>query len=268
VAADDYAGLERFAEVDATGEEDVFISFLERIEQLPDVVARRQRSYDLLALGGDDRVADVGCGLGTATRELAERGARAIGFDASKAMVAEARRRSDGLPIEFEVADVADLPLDDGTLTGYRAERLYQHLDDPPAALTEARRVLAPGGRIVLVDQDWDGLFFDSEPKDLTRAILRAHSDSMRNGWIGRSYHRLLTEAGFVDVAIHPETVPITTPALGTLLPKLVADTAVESGAVDAATAAAWRAGLQERLNAGTFFAAMTHFVAVARRPE
>jgi ubiquinone/menaquinone biosynthesis C-methylase UbiE len=265
VGADEYTGLERFAEVDATGEEDVFVSFLERVEQLPDIVARRQRSYELLALQQGDAVVDVGCGLGTAVRELATRGARATGVDASTAMIAEARRRSEGLAVEFAVADAVDLPFDDGALSGYRSERMYQHLVDPPAALAEARRVLAAGGRIVLVDQDWDALLIDGEPNDVTRTILRAHSDSFRNGGIGRSYHRLLTEAGFTDVAIHPETVPIRTPELGAILPKLAADAAVEAGAVDEETADRWVADLTARLQAGTFFAAMTHFVAVAR---
>jgi hypothetical protein len=40
-------------------------------------------------------------------------------------------------------------------------------------------------------------------------------------------YHRLLAEAGFADVAVHPETVPITTAPLG-ILPKLAADATVE----------------------------------------
>ena len=85
----------------------MFVGFLERIEQLPDVVARRRRSYELLALRPGDLVADVGCGLGTAARELAALGVRVIGFDASEAMVAEAGRRSGGASVEFAIADVS-----------------------------------------------------------------------------------------------------------------------------------------------------------------
>ncbi len=218
VRADDYSRLQRFDDVDATGDEAMFVGFLERIEQLPDVVARRRRSYELLALQPHDRVADVGCGLGTAARELAALGARVIGLDASEAMVAEARRRSDAGSVEFAIADVSALPLEDAALAGYRAERLYQHLADPGAALAEAWRVLAPDG------------------------------------------------TGFVDVAVHPETVAITSPEQGERLPKLAADAAVEAGAVDATVAARWLDDQRARLEAGTFFAAMTHFIAVGRR--
>ncbi len=266
VRADDYSRLQRFDDVDATGDEAMFVGFLERIEQLPDVVARRRRSYELLALQPHDRVADVGCGLGTAARELAALGARVIGLDASEAMVAEARRRSDAGSVEFAIADVSALPLEDAVLAGYRAERLYQHLADPGAALAEAWRVLAPDGHLVLVDQDWDAFLIDGDPKDVTRTILLGFSDSIRNGWIGRSYHRLLTGTGFVDVAVHPETVAITSPEQGERLPKLAADAAVEAGAVDATVAARWLDDQRARMEAGTFFAAMTHFIAVGRR--
>jgi ubiquinone/menaquinone biosynthesis C-methylase UbiE len=268
VRSESYSGLKRFDDVDATGEEAMFVGFLERIEQLPDVVARRRRSYELLALRPGDLVADVGCGLGTAARELAALGVRVIGFDASEAMVAEARRRSGEEAVEFAIADVSALPLDDGTLAGYRAERLYQHLADPSAALAEAWRVLAPGGRLVLVDQDWDAFLIDGDPKDVTRAILLGFADSIRNGWIGRSYHRLLTSAGFGDVAVLPETVTITSPEQGERLPKLAADAAVEAGVIDATVAGHWLDDQRARLEAGTFFAAMTHFIAVGGRPS
>jgi len=268
VTADEYSRLERFDDVDATGEEAMFVTFLERIEQLPDVVARRRRSYELLAFSPGDRVADVGCGLGTAARELLALGAHAVGIDASEAMVAEAKRRSAGLEIEFAVGHVNALPLENGALAGYRAERLYQHLADPSAALAEARRVLAPDGHLVLVDQDWDAFLIDGEPKEVTRAILQGFSDSIRNGSIGRSYHRLLTDARFADVTVYPETVAITRPELGANLPKLAADAAVEAGIVDAPTASRWLEDQRARREAGRFFAAMTHFIAVGRRPR
>jgi hypothetical protein len=77
-----------------------------------------------------------------------------------------------------------------------------------------------------------------------------------------------LTGTGFVDVEVHPETVAITSPEQGQRLPKLAADAAVEAGAVDATVAAHWLDDQRVRLEAGTFFAAMTHFIAVGRRPS
>jgi ubiquinone/menaquinone biosynthesis C-methylase UbiE len=92
--------LERFYNVDTTGEQEMFFAFLDRVEGLPDVVRRRHRSYDLLRLTPGQHAVDVGCGLGTAARELAARVAPsglAKGIDFSVAMVAEATRRANAL---------------------------------------------------------------------------------------------------------------------------------------------------------------------------
>ena len=50
-------------------------------------------------------------------------------------------------------------------------------LDDPARAAGEARRVLAPGGRIVLIGQDWDTFVIDADDAALTRTIVHARAD-------------------------------------------------------------------------------------------
>jgi ubiquinone/menaquinone biosynthesis C-methylase UbiE len=170
------------------------------------VRARRRRSYGLLRLREDFFVADVGCGTGIAVRELAEvvaRHGRALGFDVSGEMIDVAVRRAGRSTATFALAEVAALPLGDAELHAYRAEQLYQHLVDPAGALAEARRVLAPEGRIVLIDQDWDAFVIDGPPA--TRTILLAFADSLKSPWIGRQYCRLLLDAGFDDVEVRSE---------------------------------------------------------------
>ena len=261
----DIERLERFDAVDATGEAEMFVRFLEEIEALPEVVSRRRRSYELLRVGEDDVVADMGCGLGTAARELAELGARVYGFDASEEMISEARRRSEPTPVDFAVADVVALPLVDDALSAYRAERLYQHLPDPAAALEEARRVLRRGGRIVLVDQDWDAFVIDGGGP--TRAVLSAFADSFRSGQIGRQHRRMLLEAGFENVALEADTDVITDPNGLKMLAKLAADAAREAGSVGADEVDAWLNDQTERAKRGRGVAAMTHFLAHGESP-
>ncbi|MCX4792367.1 methyltransferase domain-containing protein [Streptomyces sp. NBC_01221] len=91
-------------------------------------------------------------------------------------MIAAARqRRPEG---DLRVADASQLPFADGELSGYRAEKLFHALDEPTAALAEAYRVLTPGGRIVLIGQDWDTLVIDSDDPQLTRTIVHARADT------------------------------------------------------------------------------------------
>jgi len=267
-----FRGLERFDKVDSTREQGMFFAFLDRVEVLPDVVRRRQRSYDLLRLKPGQHAVDVGCGLGTAVRDIAAHvapGGRAMGIDLSAAMIAEARRRADtnGVTATFEEASVETLPLRNGSVQAYRAERLYQHVPNVPMALSEARRVLAPGGRIVLIDQDWDVAVLDADDLVIGREIHRTFCDSLVQGTIGRRFRRLLLDAGFVEVEVQAETVTNAVAEEYGFVVDLLDKTARAAG-VDGNRLDAWVTDQHRRLASDRFFMVMTHFIASATQPE
>jgi ubiquinone/menaquinone biosynthesis C-methylase UbiE len=267
-----FGGLERFDNVDATGEQAMFFAFLDRVEVLPDVVRRRQRSYDLLRLQSGQRAVDVGCGLGTATRDIAARIApegQAIGIDLSAAMIAEARRRAAALGVAatFQEASVDALPVGTGTIQAYRAERLYQHLPNVAVALAEARRVLAAGGRIVLIDQDWDVAVLDADDLEISREIHRAFCNSLVQGTIGRRFRCLLLDAGFVEVQVQAETVTSANAEEYGFVVNLL-DKAARASGVDAKRLDAWVLDQTGRVSSDRFFMVMTHFIASATQPK
>ncbi|WP_309074913.1 methyltransferase domain-containing protein [Streptomyces sp. NWU339] len=78
---------------------------------------------------------------------------------------------------DFRIAGAYGLPRPDASVDGYRADKVFHELAEPGRALTEARRVLAPGGRIVLVGRDWDTIVIDSDDPALTRTVVHARAD-------------------------------------------------------------------------------------------
>jgi SAM-dependent methyltransferase len=99
---------------------------------------------------GRGRVCDLGCGPGHVTAFLRERGADVVGLDLSAGMVAQARQRYPG--VEFRVADMLRLGEPDGSFAGVAAFYSVIHLlpGQLATALSEVRRVLIPGGLLLL----------------------------------------------------------------------------------------------------------------------
>jgi SAM-dependent methyltransferase len=85
---------------------------------------------------------DVGCGEGRVGAELVRRGYRVVGVDSSPKMVELASHQH-----EARVADAAALPFDDGAFDLVYMYMSLMNLDDIPAGVREAARVLEPGGR-------------------------------------------------------------------------------------------------------------------------
>jgi SAM-dependent methyltransferase len=107
----------------------------------------------MLNLAGDvdsRRILDVGCGSGPLSAALRERGALVSGFDLSKAMIELARARL-GEDADLIVHDLAEpLPYADAAFDDVVASLVLHYLEDWTEPLAELRRVLKPGGRLIL----------------------------------------------------------------------------------------------------------------------
>ncbi len=107
----------------------------------------------MLNLAGDvsgRRILDAGCGSGPLTAALRAQGAVVTGFDASAAMVDLARERL-GEDADVRVADLAaPLPFADAEFDDVVASLVLHYLEDWTVPLAELRRVLKPGGRLIV----------------------------------------------------------------------------------------------------------------------
>jgi ArsR family transcriptional regulator len=98
-------------------------------------------------------VGDLGCGTGELAASLAPFVGRVIGVDASKPMLAAARRRLEGQEnVDLRVGELEALPIADRELDAAVLLLVLHHVVEPVRALAEVGRVLRPGGRVLVVD--------------------------------------------------------------------------------------------------------------------
>ncbi|AKF03942.1 SAM-dependent methyltransferase [Sandaracinus amylolyticus] len=112
---------------------------------------------DEAAITPGDRVVDAGCGFGLASLRAIERGAASvIGLNVSRAQLAHARALAEnaghGSRAQFVCASATQMPLEPESAHAVVSIEAAFHFDDRDAFFDEARRVLAPGGRLVIAD--------------------------------------------------------------------------------------------------------------------
>jgi ubiquinone/menaquinone biosynthesis C-methylase UbiE len=180
---------------------------VESTYQVPDMVEQRRATRALLALQPGERVLDIGVGPGFLAAEMAEEvgpGGRVAGVDPSESMLALARRRD--APLELVPGDALALPFPDDTFDAAVATQVYEYVTDMPAALAEARRVLRAGGRLLILDTDWDSIVWHSSDRERMQRVLLKWNDHLADPYLPRRLPRLLRDAGFdlADAAVIP----------------------------------------------------------------
>jgi ubiquinone/menaquinone biosynthesis C-methylase UbiE len=269
------AGFEpgRFSNLNAEDQTREYVTYLEQTGSRLRELSRAR--YRLLELCSGDPVLDVGCGLGDDARELAALVAphgRVVAMDASQAMIAEARRRSQSSsdPVEFLTGDAHELKFTDASFAACWSERVLQHLADPARAFAQMVRVVKPGGRIVAFEPDHSTLVIDAADRATTRTIVLALADAIRSSWIGRSLYGLFMTHGLVDVRIIP--TPIVSHSLtdtnALLRLDAAAKGAIEHGLLSEDAATQWFADLEQREASGRFFGCLLCFAAAGRKPQ
>jgi arsenite methyltransferase len=185
---------------------------IETMYSTADIVHQRRAVIDLLDPRAGEDVLDIGSGPGYLACEIAQRmGPRGAvhGVDPSTSMLAIAARRSAGehaAPVAFGPGEAVALPFPDGSFDAVTATQVYEYVADIPAALAEARRVLRPGGRLLVLDTDWDSLVWHSSDPARMRRVVTAWDEHLADPHLPRRLGRLLTDAGFAVARrqVHP----------------------------------------------------------------
>jgi len=209
----------------------------------------RQHIAHLLDYAPDEgaglRVLDLGCGPGVSTFVLAQKlgcGSSLVGIDLASRMIARAeqhhrRRFADLDNVSFEQADATSLRFADASFDLAVGHSFLYLVPDRGAVLREVRRVLAPGGRLVLMEPNQEASLLHAAREGARRWQRAARHPwdaslflSSMVGWravsasAGRmtpaALERAFRDAGFTDVAAHPTLAGLGVHCVGSAQPR------------------------------------------------
>jgi SAM-dependent methyltransferase len=159
------------------------------------------------------RVLEVGCAQGVRTRLMAEAfpDADIVGIDRSPELLQSAREANGFAHLSFQQADLYELPFAEESFDFVYARLVFMHLKDPGEAIRCLRKVLRPGGRLLIEDADRDCMFFEPAPDSFANFWAKVQAGQRRLGGdpnIGRKLAPYLLQEGYVEVKT--ELQPIT----------------------------------------------------------
>jgi ubiquinone/menaquinone biosynthesis C-methylase UbiE len=243
---------------------------LERAYATADVQAQRDAVRLTLAARPGEAIIDLGSGPGILACELAVEvgpGGKVTAVDVSPEMNAIASRRADeaglGERIDVVLGDVAALAFPDACFDAAVSTQVLEYVGDVDRALREWRRVLRPGGRLVLLDTDWDTLVCSARDEARTARILDAWRSHAAHTRLPRGLAPRLRAAGLHVTDVFSLTLLNTAYNESTYsynLAGLITDYVRSSGGVSKAETDAWRADLASLDQDGAYFFSLNRY--------
>lgn len=161
------------------------------------------------------RVLEAGCGVGAQTVTLARNSPKALftSVDISVISLTEAREkcRAAGLiNVQFEEADIFNLPYGPESFDHIFVCFVLEHLSRPVQALSTLKGYLREGGTITVIEGDHGSVYFYPDSEAAHKAIhcqVELQRRAGGNAMIGRELYPLLQQAGFKSVQVSPRMV-------------------------------------------------------------
>jgi arsenite methyltransferase len=173
---------------------------LEAIYLSKDVIAQRNETLRQLQLRRGEHVLDIGCGPGYLCESIAEvvgNSGRVVGIDISSHFIARADGRKGHDWIAYRVGDAASLDETERTFDVAVCTQVAEYVPDVDRVLSEAWRVLKPGGRAVFVATDWDSVIWHSDRPQRMAAVMKSWEAHCAHPKLPRSLAGRLRHAGF-----------------------------------------------------------------------
>lgn len=246
---------------------------LENAYQGRDFVRRRHAVLECLEPEHGDTIADIGCGNGMLTQELARavgNNGKIIGIEPSVDMRKLAIERCRDFPnVEFLDGVANLLPLEDGTIDKAVSLQVFEYLKHLPGAVSEAHRVLKPGGRLVVGDFEFDTWSWYSADPVRMDAMMEAWDKHLVERRVPAILGDILDNNGFVleqVKAVPFNDTKMAPDGLAFMMLHLMESYAINNELIEDSVANAWAEEQKELAANGQFFFSITHFEVVARK--
>jgi arsenite methyltransferase len=252
------------------------VARLDRAYSTPQIVDQRRRFRVAVAARPGEVGLDMGCGAGHLACELAREvapGGRIVAIDKSPQSVEASRARavkeklSD--TIKAQVGDATALEFPDETFNFVVAVQVYSFVPNVARAIEEAARVLRKGGRLLVLESDWDMCIWKSKDPALTRRMIAARAESQfAHAYLPRDLHQYFRSAGLTLAAAHAFSIVETRydpESYGASVIGITRDSALKNG-MPADDVAAWEEDLRSRTAEGEWFFCLDRFVFTATK--
>ncbi len=249
---------------------------LEKLYATPQIAEQRRRLRAIVAAGPGENGLDVGCGVAYLACELAKEvapGGRIAAIDSSSEAVDASKLRiaKEGLEglVDVRVGDAGELEFPESTFDFVVGAQVYCYVPDTLRALREAARVLRRGGRLVILDTDWDMCTWASADPALTRRMIAARATvQFAHAHLPRELPRMIRAAAMTLIdtqtfSIIESRYDANSFSVGTIAS--TRDAALKHG-VAPGEVARWVEDMESRKSEGEWFFCLNRFVFVATK--
>jgi len=247
---------------------------LESLYMTSDLVSQRSATLEHLRLSEGESVLDIGSGPGFLAESVADSVGSSgcvVGIDISDDLVARSKRRNIRSWLSFRTGDATALDVPDTTYDVVVCTQVAEYVTDVDAVVSEAERVLRPGGRFVFVATDWDGVIWHSSNPERMSRIMRSWEAHCAHPRLPRVFKGHLLKAGLRLQGV--SVFPILNLAWGDDsyskgLSALIRDFVSSRSSVDAESVSSWYHELGELNDAGDYFFSSARFIFCGRKPD
>ena len=246
---------------------------VEAVYTTRDVVEQRRAVLEMLAMRPGESVLDIGTGPGFLAAEIAVAAGptgQVCGIDISDSMLALARARvpTDQAPVELRHGEAVRIPYADASFDIAVSTQVLEYVADIATALSEIQRVLRPGGRVLILDTDWDSIVWHSNDERRMDRVLAIWEQHLADQHLPRTLRRGLEQAGLVPT--DPRMIPLFNVGYDAAtysggLIDIVADFVTGRNGLTAADVDAWREDL--RSMESNYFFSLNRYVFRATKP-